>query len=180
MNITPIEAGIGALSGGMIALLCLLFLIPLVASVILWKKSGSDFRIPAIISMIVIGIAGTIGAGAVMVEKETEKRANEVRSYVTGLGFEIKDGDIAVTPGTDKAFTVSKDGRDFECTSYAPDSINDKIFLVCDTAITIGKGSIEDLSIQLKGMKIRDEEAAEAKASQVSEEISMTTPDGTP
>lgn len=166
MNATPIEAGISALTGGTIAL-CLVVLLAVVsASVFTWKKFDNDFKIPTLISILVVGLAGMVTVGAVMVEKQEDKRADEIKTYISSLGLEFVSGEIAVYAGTDKEFTVSKHDQEFTCTSYAPDSVNDKIFLVCDTAVKVGKGSIEDLSMQLDGMKAR-EDALEASVNPV-------------
>lgn len=157
MNTTPIEAGMGALTGGTIALCLFVLLILVAACVFIWKKLDNDFKIPTLISVIVVGLAGIITIGAVMVEHEESKRSDEIKTYISSLGFEFTSGDIAVYTGTDKEFTVSKNDEEVACTSYAPDSVNDNIFLVCDDALSIGKGSIEDLSIQLDGIKTRED-----------------------
>lgn len=157
MNTTPIEAGIGAITGGTVALCLLVLLVAIGSCLFVWKKTKSEFKVPIIISVMVIGLAGTVATGAVMVEDRESKRAGEVKAHVSSLGFEFVSGEIAVYPGTDKDFTVSKYDEEFQCTSYAPDSVNDKIFLVCDTAVKVGKGSIEDLSMQLDGMKTRED-----------------------
>lgn len=159
MDVTPIPGGLAGLSGGSFALLIGLLLITFSTAIFVLVKGRTDFRIPIAISIFVIGVAGTIGAGAAIIETAENKRANAVKEYVTSLGFEIKDGEVAVNTGTDKEMTVSKNGEDFTCTSYAPDSADEKIFMTCDTAVRMGKGTIEDLSAQLNGMKIRADAA---------------------
>lgn len=157
MDITPIHSGIQALSGGTIAFLASLLIIPIVVCYLVLTKSKNDFRIPTAIMLGLTGIVGIVSAGAIISEAKESSRSDAVKSYVSSLGFEIKDGAVAVNPGTDKVMTVSKNGEEYKCTSYAPDSVDEKIFLVCDTAMRVGKGSIEDLSMQLNGMKIRDD-----------------------
>lgn len=162
MDTTPINHGITALSGGNIAFLAGIFIVFVIGCYLLLTKTKSDARIPAGISIALAGVVGIIASGAIIIEHEESKRSDAVKSYVTSLGFEIKDGKVAVNPGTDKEMTVSKNGEEFKCTSYAPDSVDEKIFLVCDTAIRVGKGSIEDLSMQLNGMKVREDALNEA------------------
>jgi hypothetical protein len=165
MDITPLNTGLSALSGGTIALIVSLLIATAVICFLLIKKTQSDARFPAAISIAVMGVVGAIALGAITIEAEESKRSDQAKAYISSLGFDFKDGGIALKPGTDKDFTVSKNDEDFKCTSYAPDSVNDKVFLVCEDAIHMSKGNIEDLSKQLNGMKIRND-ALKAHAEQ--------------
>ena len=163
MNVTPIPHGIETLPGGNIALLSAIFIILAVGCFLLVTKVGSDTRFPGAIAIGFAGIVGIVATGSLMITAQENERIETVKSYVSSLGFEIKDGSVAVNPGTDKEMSISKNGEDYKCTSYAPDSTEEKIFLVCDNAMRAGKGTVEDLSMQLNGMKIRD---GASKASQ--------------
>lgn len=163
MNVTPIPHSLEALTGGNISLLVAIFVILAIGCFLLVTKTASDARFPGAISIGIAGIVGIVATGSLMVTEQENQRIETVKTYVSSLGFEVKDGSVAVNPGTDKEMSISKNGEDYKCTSYAPDSTEEKIFLVCDNAMRAGKGTVEDLSMQLNGMKVRNDTAKEAQ-----------------
>lgn len=155
MDVTPIGAGLSALSGSdWIIPVCILAL-SIGALIFLGIKVKHDFKVPILISVGVILAGAAFSVAGVTADQKIEHKKDAVKTYITDLGFELKSGSIAVNPGVDSAFTVAKAGNDYQCTSYAPESMEEKIFIVCDSGMGVGKGTIEDLSAQINGAQKR-------------------------
>lgn len=90
---------------------------------------------------------------------------NEINSYVAEQGFEITEGTAAVYAGDDKTMTVTQDGQDFSCTSYAPENPEEHIFFVCDSQMGVGRSSLEDLKLQLDKASERESYSEKETAS---------------
>jgi hypothetical protein len=154
MDVTPISPGLSALSGVDWLLPACLFALSIGLLIGLGLKLKHEFKVPILISVGVLLIGGAVTAAGVTAQQKTEAKIEAVKTHITDLGFEIKSGTIAVNPNTDSAFTVSKAGNDYQCTSYAP-GLEEKIFIVCDPGMGAGKGTIEDLSAQINGAQKR-------------------------
>lgn len=155
MDVTPIGSGLSALSGSdWIVPACILAL-SIVVLIILGIKIKHDFKVPILISVGVLFAGAAFSVAGITAEQKIGSKKDEVKAYVSSLGFEFKSGSIAVSPGTDSAFTVAKADNDYPCTSYAPEAMNEKIFIVCDSGMGVGKGTIEDLSAQINGAQKR-------------------------
>lgn len=159
MNVTPIGSGLAALSSTEIALFASFLIVPLIVCILMAFKIKHDFKVPIVLSSAVIMVTGIVCIAGVTAQQNIDAKVNAVKDYVHAQGFDIKDGTIAVAPGTDAEFTVTKSGEDYTCTSYAPSSTEEKIFLVCDSGIGFGKGTLEDLAIQISGAEKRKDTA---------------------
>lgn len=155
MDVNPIGSGLSALSGSDWILPASLLALSIAVVVILGFKLKHEFKIPILISVAVILFAGVFSVAGVTAQQKIASKTEAIKTHITDLGFELKSGSIAVHPNTDSAFTVSKAGNDYQCTSYAPETTEEKIFIVCDSGMGVGKGTIEDLSAQINGAQKR-------------------------
>lgn len=155
MDVTPIGPGLSALSGLDWILPACIFTLSIGILIGLGIKLKHDFKIPLLISVGLLLIGGSFAIAGVTAQQKIDAKTEAIKGHITDLGFEIKSGTIAVHPGSDSAFTVSKAGNDYQCTSYAPENAEEKIFIVCDSGMGVGKGTIEDLSAQINGAQKR-------------------------
>lgn len=155
MDVTPIGEGLSALSGSDWILPACLFALSVGILIGLGVKVKHDFKVPIIISVGVILTVGVFSVAGLTAQQKIDSKTDAIKAHITDLGFEMKSGSIAVHPNTDSEFTVSKAGNDYQCTSYAPETTEEKIFVVCDSGMGVGKGTIEDLSAQINGAQKR-------------------------
>lgn len=165
MDITPLAGWFAFPTNPIITALLIIVLIDLAVYTVMAFKL-SHLRKGMGFAFIGISVALCLLAFSHASISQFHEKKQEVQGYVTGLGFDITDGTVAVYAGDDETMTVTQNGENHSCTSYAPEDQGAHIFFVCDSTTGEGRSSLPDLKLQLDKAAERAEADSAATTNQ--------------